>query len=150
MTKSKYFFQLIATGCYLGYSPLMPGTIATIAATLCMWFIHGSVATWSVVTIVLFFLGKYVSDRFIPFCQNDDPACIVIDEVVGTFIALLALPRVKEVYLLAFILFRFYDITKMFPVGFVERRIRGGWGIMLDDVCAGIITRGILMVACGL
>lgn len=150
MTKSERLYQVIATCCYLGYSPIMPGTVASMMTSVWVWFFPWSSLVWSMLAVGLFFIGWHAADRYALYCADDDPSCIVIDEVVGMIIALLWVPRVIEMYIIAFLLFRLYDITKLFPINYVERRVQGGLGIMLDDVAAGIIARGVIILACWL
>lgn len=75
-----------------------------------------------------------------------DPGAIVIDEVVGMAVALLGLPLTPATIIGGFILFRLLDIIKPFPVGWLDRRLSGGTGIVADDVAAGIIANLILRV----
>jgi len=70
--------------------------------------------------------------------DQPDPGCIVIDEIVGMLIALTLVPDHPAAWLLAFILFRIFDIWKPFPVSWFDRHLHGGIGIMLDDVMAGV------------
>ena len=72
-----------------------------------------------------------------------DPSEAVIDEVVGMGISLLFVPKSIALYIVAFLLFRFFDITKIYPIKKFEK-LPGGWGIMLDDVVAGIFSLGVL------
>lgn len=76
---------------------------------------------------------------------KDDPGEIVIDEVAGMWLALLFLPKSILLFSLAFILFRIFDITKPWIIGKIQS-LHGGFGIMLDDILAGILARLILLV----
>jgi phosphatidylglycerophosphatase A len=72
--------------------------------------------------------------------QVKDPACIVFDEFVGVWIALFMLPAGWLWVVMGFAAFRFFDILKPWPVGWLDRNLAGGWGIMLDDVAAGLMS----------
>ncbi len=73
-----------------------------------------------------------------------DPSCIVIDEVLGMGISLLFIPKEIALYGIAFIVFRFFDISKVFPIWLLEKHVPHGWGIMADDVLAGFMTLLVL------
>lgn len=94
--------------------------------------------------VALFFFGTYVSDIAEKILNKKDPSEIVIDELVGLWIVLLPLtlsPSTQKPFLqlaIAFVLFRFFDILKIYPIAQIERKLSGGFGIMVDDVLAGI------------
>ena len=88
-------------------------------------------------------LGIWVAGRAEETLKIIDPRPIVIDEIVGMWISLLLLPNRISYFLAAFILFRLFDIIKPFPARQAEY-LRGGWGIMLDDVVAGLYTTALL------
>ena len=95
--------------------------------------------------------GSVTVDNCATICGTSDNGMIVIDEVVGLWIAMWGLPFTFQTAVLGFILFRLFDVVKPFPVRWIEQRVPGGWGVMLDDVSAGIYTqislRVILMMA---
>ena len=144
MKKIPFYHQLIATGFGFGHFPYGPGTMGALLAIL-VWFPLAaltSYSTWLIVTtlliVVFTFLGAWsstVAERY----WGEDPSRVVIDEVVGQWITLLAIPAVCSWWhvLVAFILFRFFDIVKPLGVRQMEN-FRSGWGIMADDILAGI------------
>ncbi len=135
--------RFIAAGFGTGYAPLAAGTVGSAAAVLT----GGLLLSWSVWAVaaaaVLATVGGYLA---VERARVDgDPGWVVIDEFAGQWITLLALPRPSAAGLLiAFILFRFFDITKLGPVGWADRR-HGSFGIMADDVIAGVIAAAILL-----
>lgn len=135
--------RFIAAGFGTGYAPLAAGTVGSVAAVL----IGGWLLSWTVWAVaaaaVLATAGGYWAvDRA---RVDGDPGWVVIDEFAGQWITLLALPRASVMGLLvAFILFRFFDITKLGPVGWADRR-HGSFGIMADDVIAGVIAAAIVL-----
>lgn len=132
-----FFHKLIATGFFSGYSPIFPGTGGSLVG-LAFYLIPGIEVTFifSIVITVTFFLGVYTS-AYIERRLGDDPQIIVVDEIVGMWLSLFLMPKSLWLIVLAFILFRLFDIVKPPPARNVEK-IKNGWGIMLDDVFAGI------------
>jgi phosphatidylglycerophosphatase A len=136
-TSVPFIPRFIATGFFSGYSPVVPGTAGSLAG-LALYAIPGFEAPiiFLVATVAAFFIGTYASARM-EHCYGDDPSIVVVDEIVGMWISLFFLPKSIVIATLAFLAFRFYDIVKPPPARQMEN-IPGGWGIMLDDVFAGI------------
>lgn len=152
MKKPSFFPVLIATGFGSGFSPFAPGTAGALLATL-IWFglsfiIPAVGLIWVTVALILLFTaaGIWAANRVEPY-WGEDPSRVVVDEMVGVWIALLAAPAGDVWYALgAFALFRFFDIFK--PLGI--RRMEsfpGGIGVMMDDILAGIYSFAILIIA---
>jgi phosphatidylglycerophosphatase A len=140
-----FLSRFIATGFFSGYSPVVPGTAGSLAG-LAIYAIPGIEApiVFLIVTIAAFFVGTFTSARMEKYF-GDDPPIVVVDEIVGMWISLLFLPKSIPIAVLAFLAFRFYDIVKPPPARQMEN-ISGGWGIMLDDVFAGIYANVTLLV----
>lgn len=139
--------RIIATFFGVGKVPKAPGTFGTIAA-LPLAFLLNWAGPFYVMGFVLLFtpLAIWASDRH---CQNlkaEDPQEIVIDEVLGFVITMTWLPMTWQAYLLGFFLFRVLDITKPLLIGYLDRRATGGFGVMADDIAAGIIANLILQL----
>ena len=129
---------LLASGFYLGRIPYAPGTAGSVAAFgLFLPFRHLPWTYHLSVVAFLFAVGTYVAGRATVALEVRDPSCVIIDEIVGCWVALLAMPPRLVTLLCALALFRVFDIWKPFPVNRVEN-LPGGWGIMLDDLVAGI------------
>jgi phosphatidylglycerophosphatase A len=140
-----------------GKAPVAPGTAGSAVAALLLllpgrvpgipaWSSPG----WALVVLVLFLGGVWASARA-EAAYGKDPGVVVIDEVVGMFAALFLVPNSIAAVIGAFFLFRLFDIVKPFPVRAAER-VRGSWGIMLDDVIAGIyanVALRLLLLAGG-
>jgi phosphatidylglycerophosphatase A len=143
----------IATCGGTGYFPVAPGTAGSAVGLVLVVALHQVpfATPWLVVSLavvagLLFVLGVWAAGKAEKFFGRVDPAQVVIDEVVGQMITLLAWPRAPWKWLLAgFVLFRIFDVVKPFPARRAER-IGGGWGIMLDDVVAGVYGLAALMV----
>jgi len=132
-------WRFVATFFYLGKLPFAPGSWGSLGALL-LWILLP--VTFSVhlsVIVILFILGVYSSDKMAKYMDDHDPSEVVIDEVVGMGISLFMLPHSLGLYLLAFILFRIFDILKPSFIYSIQN-FPGGWGIMFDDVLAGIFT----------
>ena len=132
-------WRFVATFFYLGKLPFAPGSWGSLGALL-LWLLLPVIFSVQLsVIIILFVLGVYSSSRMAKYLDDHDPSEVVIDEVVGMGISLFMLPHDFLLYLLSFILFRVFDILKP---SFIYRiqNLSGGWGIMLDDVLAGLIT----------
>ncbi|MCD6363450.1 MAG: phosphatidylglycerophosphatase A [Synergistetes bacterium] len=115
----------------------MPGTIATAVALIIRWKIDLGFFP----IVVLFFIGVWASHVYSKALRDDDPPCVVIDEVVGYFVAMYGF---SDIMLLpSFFFFRILDIVKPFPVRAFEK-LPGGWGIMMDDVIAGIVSNVLI------
>lgn len=130
----------IATGFYIGNLPVAPGTFGALLGVL-VWLgmlsLDPGLALAGVLGLTV--LAVWTSSSAAKQLKQKDPGCIVIDEVVGMTITLFGLPFHWGTGLLGFILFRLLDIKKPFPIGWIDRRMSGGTGIVMDDVVAGII-----------
>ena len=132
-------WRFVATFFYLGKLPFAPGSWGSLGALLLWLLLPVTFSVHLSVIIILFVLGVYSSNKMEKYLDEHDPSEVVIDEVVGMGISLFMLPHNFLLYLLSFILFRVFDILKP---SFIYRiqNLSGGWGIMLDDVLAGLIT----------
>ena len=132
----------IATGFGSGLSPVAPGTVGSLAALL-PWFALRELS-WPLYVAAIAFgfaLGVWACGWVVRALHVDDPGFAVWDEFVGLWIALLPLlwhPLSFAWIIFGFILFRFFDIVKPWPVSWADRKLSGGLGVMLDDVFAGI------------
>jgi phosphatidylglycerophosphatase A len=140
---------LIAEFFYCGRSPIAPGTVGSLAS-LVIW-VPAIYFAWPVfvklsLVVALFFLGLWASSYGIRYYGNIDPKQIVIDEVVGQGIPFLLISSMGLEILFAFLLFRFFDIVKPWPIKSIERDFPNHWGLMLDDVAAGICALFILFL----
>lgn len=140
---------LIATFFYSGYSPKMPGTVASFLTAL-LWFwpiCYGGVQPWMVLlaSALLFLIGLWASEHSQRYLGGEDPQVIVIDEVAGQTLAL-ALCGHPLTILFGLFLFRVFDILKPGPIGWLDRNLKGGMGIMLDDMVAGFAALLVIII----
>jgi len=135
MNKLAVFFAL---GLGSGLSPVMPGTAGSLAAALLMGFLP--LAWWQILLIIL--LSVYICGQAEKILGETDPGKIVLDEFCGMFVAAWNLDS-WTLIMAAFVLFRFFDIVKPLGISRIQR-LPGGWGVVFDDLLAGIMARGII------
>lgn len=141
------FHKLTSTSLGIGYIGKGAGTVAAVACSIC-WYLayrNGYQPLPSlIITLLITLLGIW-SSNVVSKIWGKDPARVVIDEVAGMCISLLFIPVTVKYVISALILFRFFDIVKPLYIKKIER-FPGGWGIMLDDVLAGIYANILLQV----
>lgn len=144
----------LATGCFTGFLPTMPGTWGTFAGIPLVIIAHRLTLIMQVaVTIVFLTFAAYIAGKAEILFEDRDARPIVIDEMAGFLITLLWLPLNLVTLFLGFLLFRLFDIVKPPPISTLEKRLHGGWSIVLDDVLAGIfanITLRLLLMVAGI
>jgi phosphatidylglycerophosphatase A len=142
---------LIATWFGAGLLPAMPGTWGSFAALPCAWIIvhFGGPVTLAGAAGLLFTLGCWAAGRLAAASGHEDPGFIVVDEVAAQWLVLALAPLDWRAYAAAFLLFRFFDITKPWPARAIERRVKGGFGIMLDDIVAALYAVVVLLIGQG-
>lgn len=141
----------IATGGYAGYLPKAPGTWGTLVALpINFLLLYLSPERYYAVLVAIFVLAVYTAGSAEKIMDRKDPGSIVIDEIIGMLIALIAVPASPLLWGVSFLLFRFFDIVKPWPVSWADRHLNGGLGIVMDDVLAGIyawlVLHGVLLV----
>lgn len=145
---------IIGTGFGAGFWPWGPGTAGAALATL-IWCCYAyAVPSYSVVLVitavlaVVFTLLSIQPINRLERSWGEDPSKVVVDEMVGVWITLLAVPASREWYyaVAAFLLFRVMDILKPLGCRWLDRNVHGGWGVMLDDILAGVYGGIVLYV----
>lgn len=137
----------LAFGFGSGLAPVAPGTFGTLAAI--PLYLLMATLPWTVyllLTVMAFFLGIYICHRASQNLGVHDHGGIVWDEFVGLWITLFLVPNEWHWLLAGFLLFRFFDIVKPFPIKWLDKKVKGGFGIMIDDVIAGLFAWIILMI----
>ncbi len=144
--------RIIATWFYCGYFPKGPGTAGSIGALLVAWPVAAYTGWNPMVIAIMAAVGLlpaiWASDRMARDTGSKDPQTVVVDEVIGQWIALCAVPDLQDwaCWLAAFVLFRLFDIWKPWPVRSLEK-LPGGTGIVMDDVGAGFYAALVLLIA---
>lgn len=134
--------HLLAFGLGSGLSPKAPGTMGTIAALPIYWWglSYCSPLIFAMIVGISFVVGVWVSEKTSQDLGVHDHGGIVIDEWVGMWITLFLVPKTLTMLLIAFVLFRFFDIIKPWPIKWLDQHVKGGFGIMIDDVLAGLMA----------
>ena len=133
--------RVVATVFGSGYSAVAPGTVGSALGVLLFWPMAAVAWPWqAAASAVLFVVGSLAAGRVARRVGRKDPGIVVVDEVVGQWVTLTALPFTPVTAGLGFLLFRAMDIVKPWPARDLER-VPGGWGIMADDVAAGVFAQ---------
>ena len=148
-----FLARIISTGLGVGYFPLAPGTMGSLAILIVYWICPEiSSLQLSMIIVGLSVIGIYsvtITENEVKSKlgqdRGNDPGIIVIDEVIGMLVALLFIPKTTFFLITAFILFRIFDIAKPYPARKMEK-LHGGWGIVLDDVVAGIYANIVIQI----
>ena len=143
-----WWIRFLATGFYVGRIPFAPGTFGTLSAFPLVWLLNRLGPTGYLIGAVLLVIASIAIAHFYEKqTHSHDASEVVIDEIAGFVVSMSWLPeRLWMAWLAAFLLFRFLDITKPLVIGKIDRELPGGWGVVLDDVLAGIVTNMILQI----
>lgn len=140
------FYKIIATVLFIGYFPVAPGTVCSAVAMIFLGLFNPSYTVVLAILTISLFTGIIASERIEKTSNKKDPSYIVIDEFAGYLTSILFIPINWQNLLIAFILFRIFDIIKPTPIRQIERKFKGGLGIMLDDIIAGIISNILIRI----
>lgn len=140
--------HFLGFGLGTGAAPYAPGTCGTLPGVALVWLLSLNVfyplVSYLLVTVALFILGVRVCDVISRDIGMHDHSGIVIDEVAGYMVAMIAMPVNVWTVTAGFVLFRFFDIFKPWPIQWLDKHVKGGFGMMIDDVLAGLFTVVIL------
>lgn len=150
MIKSSYSITdkivlLLATGFYSGHAPKAPGTVGTIIAILPLLLLQKlPLSAYLSIVLTACIVGFYICDKADKLLKTHDNKAIVWDEFCGLWITFIAIPADWLTLFVGFVLFRFFDIVKPWPISLADRKVAGGVGVMLDDILAGILSLAVL------
>ena len=144
----------------IGKIKLIPGSFASLATTLFLFIIfhilNFSPNIFLIGVIIIFFISLYAVNIFIKDLDNKDPKEVVIDEFIGQSIPICLYEishetsketsQVLTFYFIMFILFRIFDITKPYPVSYYDKNFKNSFGVIMDDVCAGLYVVAVLVL----
>ena len=146
--KLSHPIHFLALGFGSGLLKPAPGTWGTVAGIplliLFSQLFDFASLSYLLVCVIGFLIGIYICGKTARDVGVHDHSSIVWDEVIGLFIAMLWLPLSVKTLLLAFILFRFFDILKPWPISYLDKHVHGGFGIMIDDVLAGLMACAVI------
>ena len=139
--------MFLATGCYIGNISFAPGTFGSVLGLLLCFFLSKIDFSIAVLLTLIFILSAiWIAGEAEKILGEEDPGCIVIDEIAGIILTLSGLPFNITSMTAGFLIFRVLDIWKPYPIRRLENKFSGGIGIVLDDVVAGILSNVILRV----
>ncbi len=145
----KTIFTFLGTGFGIGYTPFLPGTAGTLLGIV-IYLVLSRIFThpFSYIVMLVIFsgFGVWICGKCDHHFKKKDSPIIVIDEIEGFLVTMFALPSSFRFIFLGFILFRAFDILKPFKIERLQR-LPGGWGIMADDIAAGILANLMLHIA---
>jgi len=140
-----------ATGIYTGYSPIASGTAGSVVGVALSWLVFGPM--WSrsraltlVIFAIAFAIACWISNEAEKIFQEHDSGKIVIDEVLGMVFTMVGNPMSWPWMLAGFFLFRLFDVLKPFPAAQIDRGLRNGAGVMLDDLAAAVYANIVLQI----
>ncbi len=137
----------VAMGLGSGLSPKAPGTAGTLLTVPLVYFLqHQSLLTYTLVTLFVLVTGSWICGYAAERLKVHDHSGIVYDEVAGFLITMFMIPAGWYWMLAGFLLFRFFDAVKPWPISWIDRNVGGGFGIMIDDVVAGLISLACLLL----
>ncbi len=136
-------YRMTASVFYIGYLPVAPGTLGSLAALILYYFICHNAIIMAAVILIVIMLGFITAGKVEKMFGEKDPGEIIIDEFAGMLISLYNLPPKMSYVVVGFLLFRFFDIVKPKPIQSLEK-LEGSLGIMSDDLIAGVYTNIIL------
>jgi phosphatidylglycerophosphatase A len=138
--------HFLALGFGSGLAPKMPGTFGTLASLPLVVLLshYAGFSLYVFVTLLVCIAGIWICDKTAEDMGVHDDSSIVWDEVAGMLITMIAVPLSWQTLLAGFLLFRFFDIIKPWPISYLDKHVHGGFGIMIDDVLAGFFALGVL------
>ena len=137
--------HLVAFGLGTGASPYAPGTMGTLLGVPIVWLLAGwPLWVYLLVTVILILAGTWVCEKTARDIGVHDHSGIVIDEVAGYLVTMIAVPVNIWTLLAGFVLFRLFDVAKPWPIHWLDKKVKGGLGIMIDDVIAGVFALAVM------
>jgi len=140
---------LVAVGFGSGFAPWAPGTAGSIAAVFVWWLLLADLPVAASVALVAAacVAGVWIVTAACRVAGVGDDPRIVFDEWLGVWVALIGCPRDVVAVVIGLVLFRLFDIAKPWPVSWADREVGGGFGIVLDDVIAGVLALAVLQLS---
>ena len=138
----------LATGFFIGTVPVAPGTFGSIIGLpICFLISRLDILIGVICTVLFILLAIWVAAAAEKVLKKKDAGEIVIDEIAGLMVTFMGIPFTLKTVIVGFIIFRAFDIIKPFPIRFLEKKVAGGSGVVLDDVLAGLYGNLILRLA---
>lgn len=133
--------RIISTGGYVGYIPGPAGTWGSLVALVPAWFIRsaGGEIGLAIAAVLMTVIGIWASGLYASARDMKDPGSVVVDEFAGQWFTLVLVPNDLALFAIGFVIFRILDIMKPWPASWADRNLPGGFGIVVDDVIAGLM-----------
>ena len=137
---SDTFILFVATGMFAGYLPFAPGTFGSVLGVVLSFIASKYLDTFPSLIVLgaLLVIGTFAAGKAEKILNEQDSGKIVIDEIAGMYITLMFLPPGIVPVIAGFLCFRALDISKPYPISYLDEKVHGGAGVMLDDVAAGM------------
>lgn len=143
----RFLALFTASGGGAGYFPFASGTVGSLVAAYFVWISRGiSTGVLIGIAVALLVIGVWAAGQTCQILKKKDASQIVMDEIVGMLITMIGIPVTPYWLLIGFFLFRLLDIVKPSPAKYFDEKVPGGWGVMMDDVIAGIYGNIILQL----
>ena len=149
-------YKIFSTVFYIGYIKWAPGTFGSLFSIIIIVFLYNTINYFEFIILffILTFLAIIIVGRFSNFIKKHDAKEIIIDEFLGIYLIIIFSNNFNSFngmfkYLLIFLIFRFFDIIKFFPANLIDKKIKNVYGVILDDLIAGIYTIIILTIING-
>ena len=145
----RHFVIFMASGCYSGYAPIVPGTFGSAVAIPMFVYLFAKLNAiqYVILFVPLFIEGCQTADEAERIYRQKDSRRIVIDEILGYLVAMFLLEPTLFNVLGGFFWFRFFDVVKLWPARAIDKKMKGGVGVVLDDIAAGVHTLVLMHVA---
>lgn len=145
LTQKRSLSLVIASFFGAGYAPVASGTVGTVAALPLVWAVSYLATGWQLaIALAVTLVAIWAASHAGRILGVVDAKQIVIDEVAGILVTMIAVPFTPVLAITGFVLFRVFDIFKPWPVSYFDRKVKNGAGVVLDDVVAGLYARGCL------
>lgn len=145
--RKNWLVVLLATGCYSGFFPGVPGTAGSLMGVVLFLALAPLLFPLYCITVIAFiFFAAWWAARAALIFQKKDPPQVVIDEIAGYLVAMAGITPSWGYIITGFILFRIMDIVKPYPIRWIDQHLAGGYGIVLDDVLAGVYANIIMQI----
>lgn len=142
------FALQVATLGGVGRSRIAPGTMGTLASLPVCYLVMQAGLLWHLATLgIVIILGTWAAHRAAIVLEKHDPKEVVVDEMAGMLLTMVFVSPNLSLLLLGFLAFRLFDIWKPWPVNWIDRTLPGGWGIMADDLAAGVYAWVLVMLS---
>lgn len=151
MKNKDFLYHLIATFFFSGKSPKAPGTMGSLATLPLVALVYPlGTPTLLIATVLSYLIGIWAVQKILATSTNKDPGFVVIDETAGQLTTFLFIAPVASLsiinLILGFALFRLFDIVKIWPCSYFDKKVVGAFGVMTDDIFAGIYAGTVLLL----